>query len=109
MKKFSAILLGTLIVSCVTFAQSPRDRTSTTTPGQLPQAGVASPFQIGRPPDRNCDDFGTWHQAQAFYNAQYAALWAQGARIWKELDPHGLDRDADGAACERNPGSPYAE
>ena len=38
--------------------------------------------------DRNCSDFSTWGEAQAFFEAAGAG------------DPHGLDRDNDGVACE---------
>jgi micrococcal nuclease len=38
--------------------------------------------------DRNCDDFGSQEEAQAFYEAAGPG------------DPHGLDRDDDGRACE---------
>lgn len=37
--------------------------------------------------DLNCADFGTQEEAQAAYNADPS-------------DPHGLDRDNDGIACE---------
>ena len=45
-------------------------------------------------PDRNCGDFDTWQEAQVFYEA------AAGG------DPHQLDRDGNGVACESLPGSP---
>ncbi len=38
--------------------------------------------------DRNCSDFSSWSEAQRFYE--------QSGRS----DPHGLDRDRDGIACE---------
>ena len=44
-------------------------------------------------PDRDCSDFDTEAQAQAFYIA------AGGP----ESDPHRLDRDRDGRACEALP------
>ena len=47
-------------------------------------------------PDRNCSDFDTWSEAQAFYKA------AGGP----ETDRHGLDSDRDGIACETLPGAP---
>ena len=47
-------------------------------------------------PDRNCPDFATWSEAQAFYKA------AGGP----ETDRHGLDSDRDGIACETLPGAP---
>ena len=47
-------------------------------------------------PDRNCSDFDTWAEAQAFYEA------AGGP----ESDRHRLDRDGNGIACESLPGAP---
>ena len=44
-------------------------------------------------PDRDCGDFETEAEAQAFYEA------AGGP----EKDPHRLDRDKDGKACESLP------
>lgn len=38
--------------------------------------------------DRNCADFATWRAAQDFFENAGAD------------DPHGLDRDHDGIACE---------
>jgi micrococcal nuclease len=47
-------------------------------------------------PDRDCGDFPSWKDAQAFYEA------AGGP----SRDPHRLDRDGDGVACESRPGGP---
>ncbi len=44
-------------------------------------------------PDRNCSDFDTQQEAQAFYEA------AGGP----EKDPHRLDGDGDGIACQSLP------
>jgi hypothetical protein len=41
--------------------------------------------------DKNCSDFNTQAQAQAYYNQQGPG------------DPDGLDADGDGVACESNP------
>lgn len=38
--------------------------------------------------DMNCSDFSTWREAQDFFEAAGPG------------DPHGLDRDNDGIACE---------
>ena len=38
--------------------------------------------------DKDCADFSSWHEAQDFYRASGPG------------DPHGLDRDRDGVACE---------
>lgn len=39
-------------------------------------------------PDRDCSDFGSWAEAQAFYDKAGSG------------DPHRLDGDGDGVACE---------
>ncbi|UFJ41815.1 excalibur calcium-binding domain-containing protein [Brevibacillus humidisoli] len=41
--------------------------------------------------NRNCDDFASQEEAQAFYEASGGP----------DKDPHRLDRDRDGLACER--------
>ena len=41
-------------------------------------------------PDRDCPDFDTWEEAQAFFIAA----------VGPERDPHRLDGDNDGIACE---------
>ena len=46
--------------------------------------------------DRNCSDFATWKEAQAFFLAT-------------QNDSHGLDPDGDGIACENLPGAPVPE
>lgn len=51
---------------------------------------IAAPAQAA---DKNCDDFATQKQAQLFY------LDAGGP----QQDPHYLDSDGDGEACESNP------
>ncbi|AVX06045.1 hypothetical protein MXMO3_03542 (plasmid) [Maritalea myrionectae] len=38
--------------------------------------------------DRDCSDFNSWREAQAFYEANQPG------------DPHRLDADNDGIACE---------
>jgi Excalibur calcium-binding domain len=43
--------------------------------------------------DLNCDDFDTWEEAQAILDEN-------------PDDPHGLDHDNDGIACESLPGAP---
>ena len=44
--------------------------------------------------DRDCADFGTWPEAQAFFEAEGGP----------EYDPLRLDWDRDGVACETLPG-----
>lgn len=43
---------------------------------------------IYSPSDRNCDDFSSSYEAQKFYEANGPS------------DPHDLDRDGDGKACD---------
>ena len=66
---------------------TPESRAPTPTPGTMYDPDG---------PDRNCSDFDTWAEAQAFYEA------AGGP----ETDRHGLDRDRNGIACESLPGAP---
>ena len=47
-------------------------------------------------PDRNCSDFETWSEAQAFYRAAGGPT----------TDRHRLDSNSDGIACETLPGAP---
>ncbi|MDA0232039.1 MAG: excalibur calcium-binding domain-containing protein [Chloroflexi bacterium] len=44
--------------------------------------------------DKNCSDFSTWSEAQAFFEAAGPG------------DPHGLDGNNDGVACASLPGAP---
>lgn len=46
--------------------------------------------------DRNCSDFDTWQEAQDFFLSEGGP----------EEDPHRLDRNSDGVACESLPGAP---
>jgi hypothetical protein len=57
----------------------------------FPMAGVAAAQM-----DRDCRDFATQAQAQAFYNSNPA-------------DPSDLDRDNDGRACEWLPSGNYED
>ena len=69
------------------------------TQGQItkgPRAAAATLKYDPAGPDRNCDDFDLWQEAQEFYIA------AGGP----DQDPHGLDQDGDFIACESLPGSP---
>ena len=78
--------------------------TLTATPTSTPISETESPtptptvFSTATPsvPDRNCSDFDTWAEAQAFFEAEGGP----------ESDPHRLDRDGDGIACESLPGAP---
>ena len=55
--------------------------------------GESGPVYDSLGPDQDCGDFETEAEAQAFYEA------AGGP----EKDPHRLDRDKDGKACESLP------
>lgn len=44
-------------------------------------------------PDSDCSDFATQAEAQAFFEAHGGP----------DRDPHGLDRDGNGIACESLP------
>ena len=63
-------------------------------PSEAPtgEAPIFDPFG----PDRDCGDFGTWDQAEDFYEA------AGGP----DEDRHRLDRNRDGIACESLRGAP---
>lgn len=60
--------------------------------GKRPDTGYSGPYDP-QGPDRDCSDFKTQKEAQAFYEA------AGGP----EKDPHRLDPDKDGVACESLP------
>lgn len=60
------------------------------TPALIPTP-TSAPFQ-----DRNCSDFDTWSEAQTFFEAEGGP----------DSDPHRLDMDGDGAACQSLPGAP---
>jgi len=78
--------------------------TPTATPTPTPPGTAVSPtptstvFSTATPsvPDRNCSDFDTWAEAQAFFESEGGP----------ESDPHRLDNDGDGIACESLPGAP---
>ncbi len=53
-------------------------------------AALALPASSATAGDKDCSDFGTWRQAQNFYKRH------GGPRY----DPHRLDADHDGIACE---------
>jgi len=56
---------------------------------ETPDTPAPTPEELNRP-DRDCSDFSSWEEAQAFFEA--AGGPAQ--------DPHRLDQDGDGLACE---------
>ena len=61
-----------------------------------PPAPTATPMPESDFVDRDCGDFGDWAAAQAFFEA------AGGPGV----DPHRLDRNGDGVACQSLPGAP---
>ena len=87
-------------IACESLPGAPSQRASPT-PTPTPQSPTPAP-ESSTPgtdpsgPDRNCSDFDTWAEAQAFYEA------AGGP----ETDRHRLDRDRNGIACESLPGAP---
>ena len=66
------------------------------TPTLTPHPTPAETKDEAEEADRNCSDFDTWSEAQAFYKSEGGP----------DSDPHGLDRNNDGIACESLPGSP---
>lgn len=83
----SVALLGAGCVSRAPIDSLPRSGGEVTNPhlrsGNLPTFGQ----------DRDCTDFSTHEEAQRFYEAQGGPA----------SDPHNLDRDKDGVACETLP------
>ena len=65
-----------------------------------PDTPSSPPLSAPPPPalfaDRNCGDFASWQDAQDFFLAEGGPA----------VDPHRLDRDGDGVACESLPGAP---
>ena len=80
-----------------TVAPTPVDYNPAPTP--IPTKSVPPPTPASTPiPDRNCSDFDSWSEAQKFYEEQGGP----------DVDPHRLDRDRDGTACQSLPGAPKA-
>ena len=71
--------------------------TPTPTPAPAP-----TPIPEPTPPreepfvDRDCGDFSGWREAQTFFESEGGP----------QEDPHGLDGDGDGVACQSLPGAP---
>jgi len=63
--------------------------------GGVPEIGAHGSYDPAGP-DRDCGDFATWQEAQAFYKAAGGPA----------RDPHRLDGDRDGVACQSLPGAP---
>ncbi len=64
-------------------------------PTPTPQPSLALKYDPAGD-DRDCDNFSTWQEAQAFFLAT-------------QNDSHGLDTDGNGIACEDLAGAPEAE
>lgn len=71
-------------------------RTATPQPRDMRRSGYKGPYDPNGP-DRDCGDFDTQSEAQAFF----------GAAGGPERDLHRLDGDSDGMACESVPGELY--
>ena len=65
--------------------------TPTPAPTPVPAAPQEETFV-----DLNCGDFSEWREAQSLFESQGGP----------EEDPHGLDADGDGVACQSLPGAP---
>ena len=77
-------------------AASPSPAPEPTTPAVTPTPAQFDTKFDPDGPDRDCGDFDSWAEAQAFYRA------AGGP----ETDTHRLDSDGDGVACGSLPGAP---
>ncbi len=67
------------------------------TPSAIPAAGL-DPVPEETFVDMNCGDFSDWQAAQAFYLSEGGP----------SRDPHRLDRNLDGVACQSLPGAPHS-
>lgn len=74
-------------VACQSLSGAPQDNAEPPTPEPSPTDAFD---------DRNCGDFGSWREAQDFFLSEGGP----------ENDPHRLDRNNDGIACESLPGAP---
>lgn len=87
--------LALLLLFLVATALIVRDYTGWELPFSLPWSGsVQSQTNIGRSyqgPPKDCSDFETQPAAQQFFESQQPG------------DPHNLDEDGDGEACEDLP------
>ena len=84
-------------IACESLPGAPRQDSSNGTPAQ---EATATPTPTATRPDpeddRNCSDFSTWQEAQGFFESEGGPA----------SDPHRLDGDGDGVACESLPGAP---
>ena len=82
----------TIPAPSTTGALQPTPTSIITQPTPTPQPSLALRYDPAGQ-DRDCDDFATWREAQAFFLAT-------------QNDSHGLDSDGNGIACEDLPGAP---
>ena len=83
-------------IACESLPGAPRDEPALAEVEPDPVRVRSSPPGESDFQDRNCGDFATWQEAQDFYIAEGGP----------SQDPHRLDRDKDGTACESLPGAP---
>jgi hypothetical protein len=75
----------------LTAQPSPAPPTPSPTTAPVDEAAPLAGLPVCAGGDCDCGDFASHAEAQAFYESQGPG------------DPHGLDRDADGVACETLP------
>ena len=75
-------------VACQSLRGAPQDNPAQTAVETSPPDEVSD--------DRNCGDFSSWQEAQDFFLSEGGP----------DNDPHGLDNNGDGIACESLPGAP---
>ena len=63
---------------------------------QMPPPATETPVEDADFQDRNCSDFETWEEAQRFFLSEGGP----------SQDPHRLDGDGNGTACQSLPGAP---
>jgi len=91
----------TLIAIYTTTATPSHSAAPTLTASATPRTGSRTGLPLRYDPlgpDRNCGDFKTWAEAQDFFEAAGGPT----------NDPHRLDGDHDGIACESLPGAPLS-
>ena len=82
--------------ACESLPGAPKEAPPPADSGQGSSSSQSSATQDDGFQDRNCGDFDTWQEAQEFYESEGGPT----------EDPHRLDRDKDGVACESLPGAP---
>lgn len=86
-QKIFGIVVGVVVIALgIYFLNQPSNSNTRDTD----YATTRSSLSTGEP-DRDCTDFSTHDEAQNFFESAGSG------------DPHGLDRDGDGEACETLP------